>query len=180
MENEAKENSEKTASEGTTTSGSMQEQLRHVKPSSLKRELMTKTNAPQEKRIRKPGDLFTGRRKSSIARVKLVKGSGKLHINKKEGLEYLTRKSLLASVLHPLVLSGKVSEYDIFATVKGGGVSSQADAIKLGIARSLDNLDPGLHSILKQAGLLTRDSRIVERKKYGLHKARRAPQFSKR
>jgi len=122
----------------------------------------------------------TGRRKTAVARVRLLQGSGSIVINKKPIDGYFGLETLKLIVRQPLVLTNTVGTYDVVATVHGGGVSGQAGAIRHGIARALTLLDPESRPVLKKAGLLTRDPRMVERKKYGLKKARRAPQFSKR
>ena len=122
----------------------------------------------------------TGKRKSSIARVWLKRGSGLVKINGKEENKYFSSKSHRILLNQPLVLSSRKSEVDIICTVVGGGLSGQAGAIRHGIARALVKFEPDLRKNLKSQGLLTRDSRIVERKKYGKAKARRSYQFSKR
>ena len=122
----------------------------------------------------------TGKRKSSIARVWLKRGSGLVKINGKEENKYFSSKSHRILLNQPLVLSKRKSEIDIICTVIGGGLSGQAGAIRHGIARALVKFEPDLRKNLKSKGLLTRDSRIVERKKYGKAKARRSYQFSKR
>ena len=122
----------------------------------------------------------TGRRKSSIARVWLKRGSGLININGKEENKYFSSKSHRILLNQPLVLAQRKSEIDIICTVVGGGLSGQAGAIRHGIARALVKFEPDLRKNLKGKGLLTRDSRIVERKKYGKAKARRSYQFSKR
>jgi small subunit ribosomal protein S9 len=123
----------------------------------------------------------TGRRKSSVARVRLVPGSGKLVVNKREGENYLQyNPSYLFAAKAPLETLGLEGEYDILVNVRGGGLTGQAGAIKLGVARALCELDPENRKPLKIEGYLTRDPRAKERKKYGLRKARKAPQFSKR
>ena len=122
----------------------------------------------------------TGKRKSSIARVWLKRGSGIVKINGKEENKYFSSKSHRILLNQPLVLSQRKSEIDIICTVIGGGLSGQAGAIRHGIARALVKFEPNLRKNLKSKGLLTRDSRIVERKKYGKAKARRSYQFSKR
>ena len=125
--------------------------------------------------------LFTGRRKRSIARVKLTKGDGSFLINKKYTLEkYFPLLALQYIVKKPLVILDKIKTFNVHINVKGGGISAQADAISLGISRFLDQEYPDKHKELRSHNLLTRDSRVVERKKYGRHKARRSPQFSKR
>ncbi|MGG6294246.1 30S ribosomal protein S9 [Leptolyngbya sp. AN02str] len=123
----------------------------------------------------------TGRRKSAIARVRLVPGNGTLTINNKPGEEYLQfNPGYLAVVKAPLETLGLEGEYDILVNAHGGGLTGQADSIRLGVARALCELDPDNRKPLKIEGYLTRDPRAKERKKYGLHKARKAPQYSKR
>ncbi|MDY3983373.1 MAG: 30S ribosomal protein S9 [Veillonellaceae bacterium] len=122
----------------------------------------------------------TGRRKSSVARVRLVPGTGKITINKRDLNEYFGRQTLELIVKQPLELTGTTNQYDVIATVAGGGASGQAGAIRHGISRALLDVDRDLRSSLKKAGFLTRDPRMKERKKYGLKKARKASQFSKR
>ena len=122
----------------------------------------------------------TGRRKSSVARVYLVPGTGKITINKRDIDEYLGLETLKVVVRQPLVALDAVEKYDINVTVKGGGTTGQAGAIRHGIARALCKADEEFRPVLKKAGFLTRDPRMKERKKYGLKAARRAPQFSKR
>ena len=122
----------------------------------------------------------TGRRKSSVARVYLVPGTGKITINKRDIDEYLGLETLKVVVRQPLVATETLGKFDVLVNVKGGGYTGQAGAIRHGIARALNEADADFRPILKKAGFLTRDSRMKERKKYGLKKARRAPQFSKR
>lgn len=122
----------------------------------------------------------TGRRKCSVARVRLVPGSGKVTINGREMADYLGRKVLELVVLAPLKLTNSESKYDILVKVAGGGTTGQAGAVRHGIARALVASDLELRPSLKKAGYLTRDDRMKERRKYGLKKARKAPQFSKR
>jgi small subunit ribosomal protein S9 len=122
----------------------------------------------------------TGRRKSSVARVRLVAGKGKITINKRDIEEYLNLETLKMLVRSPLELTKTIGTYDVFVNVKGGGYTGQAGAIRHGISRSLLQADPEFRAILKKAGFLTRDPRMKERKKPGLKGARRAPQFSKR
>ncbi len=124
--------------------------------------------------------LGTGRRKSSVARVRLVPGNGKITINKRDIDDYFGLETLKAIVRQPLVLTKLDGKFDVLVNVYGGGVSGQAGAIRHGITRALINFDAELKSDLKKAGFVTRDPRMKERKKYGLKKARRAPQFSKR
>ena len=122
----------------------------------------------------------TGRRKSSVARVYLVPGTGKITINKRDMDEYFGLDTLKLIVRQPLVLTETAEKYDVIATVRGGGFTGQAGAIRHGISRALLEVDAELRPALKKAGFLTRDPRMKERKKYGLKAARRAPQFSKR
>ena len=122
----------------------------------------------------------TGRRKNSIARVWLSAGTGKIIINGKESNKYFTRPVLHMVINQPLVLTNKSSLMDIMITVSGGGLSGQAGAVRHGISKALTLFDPNLRTSLKSEGFLTRDARIVERKKYGRAKARRRYQFSKR
>ena len=122
----------------------------------------------------------TGRRKKSIARVWLKKGSGVIHINGKKMVDYFQKANLQIAIYKPLSLIKRENEFDVRCTVKGGGFSGQAGAIILGISRALVKFEPDLKSTLKREKLTTRDSRTVERKKYGRRKARRRFQFSKR
>ncbi len=123
----------------------------------------------------------TGRRKSSVVRVRLVPGSGQLVINGKPGELYLQfNPGYLAVAKSPLETLGLENDYDVLVNAKGGGLTGQADSIRLGVARALCQLDPENRKPLKLEGYLTRDPRAKERKKYGLRKARKAPQFSKR
>jgi len=122
----------------------------------------------------------TGRRKTSTARVFLKPGTGKVTINDKPADQYLTTPSAKASLQEPFGLTNTQRKFDAYITVKGGGSTGQAEAIRHGLSRALMVSDETLRGVLKKAGLLTRDSRKVERKKYGLHGARRRPQFSKR
>ena len=122
----------------------------------------------------------TGRRKSSVARVRLVKGKGNITINDRNIDDYFGLETLKVIVRQPLVLTGNADKFDIVCRVNGGGVTGQAGAIRHGVARALLLFDAELRAELKKAGFLTRDPRMKERKKYGLKGARRAPQFSKR
>ena len=122
----------------------------------------------------------TGRRKKSVARVRLVPGEGKVMINDREIDTYFGLETLKVICKQPLVLTDTLSKFDVLCKVVGGGFTGQAGAIRHGIARALLKADEELRPILKKAGFLTRDPRMKERKKYGLKKARRAPQFSKR
>ncbi|MDO3680500.1 30S ribosomal protein S9 [Paenibacillus ehimensis] len=122
----------------------------------------------------------TGRRKHSVARVRLVPGEGRIIINKRELDDYFGLETLKLIVKQPLNLTETLSKYDVLVLAHGGGISGQAGAIRHGISRALLKADPEFRGALKKAGFLTRDPRMKERKKYGLKAARRAPQFSKR
>ena len=123
---------------------------------------------------------LTGRRKEAVARVRLVPGSGQTLVNGKNALDYLRRETLVLHALRPLVATNLREKYDVIARVSGGGLSGQAGAIRMGIARALVREDEALKALLGREGFLTRDSRMVERKKYGQPGARKRFQFSKR
>ena len=127
-----------------------------------------------------PMKLTTGRRKEAVARVRLVSGSGEFHINGRSLDEYFPTRVHRMIAQSPLRSIGRDKEYDVMATITGGGVNGQAGALRLGIARALLELDPELRTQLKAEGFLRRDAREKERRKYGLKKARKAPQYSKR
>lgn len=122
----------------------------------------------------------TGRRKSSIARVRIVPGNGKITINKQDIEQYFGEDTLKVIAKQPLTVTNTLDKYDVICTVKGGGFSGQAGAVRHGIARALNEANSEFRPALKSNGFLTRDPRMKERKKYGLKKARKAPQFSKR
>jgi small subunit ribosomal protein S9 len=122
----------------------------------------------------------TGKRKNAIARVRLTPGTGKIVVNGKNAADYFCRLTSILLIEQPLELTSNIGRFDITANVNGGGLSGQAGALRHGITRALMTMDIGLRPILKKAGLVTRDSRVKERKKYGLAGARRAYQFSKR
>ena len=122
----------------------------------------------------------TGRRKRAIARVWLSSGSGKIRVNRKDLISYFNRETLKMIIEQPLILAGGMEKFDIEAKVKGGGKSSQADAMKLGMARALIEYDPELRTVMRKGGFLTRDPREKERKKYGQPGARKRFQYSKR
>lgn len=124
--------------------------------------------------------LGTGRRKKSVARVRLMQGTGKITVNKKDLSEYFGTEILKVIVNQPFSVTNTAGKYDVVCTVAGGGFTGQAGAVRHGIARALVEANSELRPALKQAGFLTRDPRMKERKKYGLKKARKAPQFSKR
>jgi len=128
----------------------------------------------------KPLIQTTGRRKESVARVRFHDGSGQVTLNGKPLEAYFPSMATRMRVMEPLSLTQTQGRYDIDASLGGGGTTGQADALRLGISRALVELDSELRPALKKAGMLTRDSRVVESKKYGLRKARRAPQFTKR
>ena len=128
----------------------------------------------------KPYFYGTGRRKSSVARVRIMPGTGAITINGRDIDDYFGLGTLKLIVNQPFETTGTAGSFDLICTVKGGGVSGQAGAIRHGLARALLQADPNYRLVLKKAGFLTRDPRMKERKKYGLKAARRAPQFSKR
>lgn len=122
----------------------------------------------------------TGKRKESIAKVWLKPGAGKITVNEKDYKEYFSRATLVSMINEPLNITGTVNSYDITATIVGGGISGQAGALRHGISKALLEVNPEYRTLLKKEGFLTRDPRVKERKKYGLKKARKRPQFSKR
>lgn len=122
----------------------------------------------------------TGRRKSSVARVRLVPGSGKIEVNGRPFEEYFANPATRLDILQPLTLTENETNFDVFVNVRGGGTTGQAGAMRLGITRALIEANADYRPVLKKEGLVTRDARVKERKKYGLRGARRAPQFSKR
>ncbi|WP_260582140.1 30S ribosomal protein S9 [Sphingopyxis sp. PET50] len=135
----------------------------------------------REKKVDAQGRAYaTGRRKDAVARVWLKPGTGKITINGRDQEVYFARPTLRLVINQPFGLADRVGSYDIVATVKGGGLSGQAGAVLHGIAQALSRFEPALRGVVKSAGFLTRDSRAVERKKYGKAKARRSFQFSKR
>ena len=128
----------------------------------------------------KPLVQATGRRKTSVARVRLYDGNGEYLLNGRTLKDYFPDPELRRRVHEAFKVTDLENRYDVSATLEGGGTTGQSDALRLGIARGLIAIDPELRPVLKKEGMLTRDSRMVERKKYGLRKARRAPQFTKR
>lgn len=122
----------------------------------------------------------TGRRKDAVARVWVSRGSGKITVNDRDITVYFARGTQRLVINQPFELSQRIGQFDVMCKVSGGGLSGQAGAVRHGLSRALVNFEPGLRAVLKKAGLLTRDSRIVERKKYGKHKARRSTQWVKR
>ena len=133
------------------------------------------------KKVDKQGRAYaTGKRKDAVARVWIKPGSGKIVVNTREIETYFARPVLRMLIQQPIVAAARQGQYDVVATVAGGGLSGQAGAVRHGISKALTNFEPDLRSVLKKGGFLTRDSRVVERKKYGRAKARRSFQFSKR
>ena len=146
----------------------------------------TEVSAEENKVVRKPNkdkqgrSYATGKRKDAVARVWIMPGKGNITINEKSLDQYFARPVLEMIINQPFEITNRMNEFDVVCTVKGGGLSGQAGAIKHGISKALNEYEPELRTILKQAGFLTRDDRVVERKKYGRAKARRSYQFSKR
>jgi small subunit ribosomal protein S9 len=135
----------------------------------------------REKQVDAQGRAYaTGRRKDAVARVWIKPGSGKVVVNGRDQEVYFARPTLRLVIDQPFQVADRAGQYDVIATVKGGGLSGQAGAVKHGIATALTKFEPALRGVVKAAGFLTRDSRVVERKKYGRAKARRSFQFSKR
>lgn len=135
----------------------------------------------EERKVDKLGRAYaTGKRKNAIARVWIKPGSGKFTVNGKESNEYFARPVLRMLLAQPMVVTNRAGQFDVMATVVGGGLSGQAGALRHGISKALTYFEPALRPALKAQGFLTRDSRVVERKKYGKPKARRSFQFSKR
>jgi small subunit ribosomal protein S9 len=122
----------------------------------------------------------TGKRKNAVARVWIKPGKGEINVNGKKAAQYFARPVLRMLISQPFVVADRLGQFDVWCTVKGGGLSGQAGAVRHGISKALTFYEPGLRPALKHGGFLTRDSRVVERKKYGRHKARRRPQYSKR
>ena len=127
-----------------------------------------------------PATIAVGRRKDAVARVKLTEGSGKITVNKKEFEKYFPQETHRGEIMKPFIVTETTGRYDVMVNVRGGGMTGQAGAVRLGIARSLVSVDEDMRTSLRGAGLLTRDPRMVERKKYGQKKARKRFQFSKR
>ena len=139
------------------------------------------SSAPREPQIDKYGRAYaTGKRKNAIAKVWIKPGSGKFTINDRDQTVYFARPVLRMMIAQPLIVSDRATQFDVIVSVKGSGLSGQAGAIRHGLSKALTYYEPGLRAVLKPHGFLTRDSRVVERKKYGRAKARRSFQFSKR
>ncbi|MCS7205334.1 MAG: 30S ribosomal protein S9 [Leptospiraceae bacterium] len=141
----------------------------------MENQTTTQTTEKKKQRV-----IFVGRRKTSVARVRLKEGNGKVIVNKRTLEEYLPILRLQKHAIEPLEITNLRNQFDVYVNVKGGGIDGQAGAIRLGIARAIEAKYPELRKVLKQHKMLTRDPRMVERKKYGKHKARRSTQFSKR
>src|SRR5665647_1389367 len=144
-----------------------------------------KTAAPESPQYVKKVDKFnrayaTGKRKDAVARVWIKPGNGKITVNTRDVTVYFARPVLRMMIQQPLVIANRTGQYDIICTVAGGGLSGQAGAVRHGLSKALTNFEPELRGVLKKGGFLTRDSRVVERKKYGRAKARKSFQFSKR
>lgn len=148
----------------------------------LKSASVASNEAPKrEKKVDALGRSYgTGRRKDAVARVWLRAGSGKVVVNGRDQAEYFARQTQRLVLNQPFLIVNSVGRFDVMCTVKGGGLSGQAGAVRHGISRALENFDPEYRPALKKAGMLTRDARIVERKKVGKHKARRTKQWAKR
>ena len=145
------------------------------------KEVVTEVAAPREKKIDELGRSYaTGRRKDAVARVWIKPGTGKITVNSRELENYFPRPVLRMLINQPFEVSNRENQFDVFCTVSGGGLSGQAGALRLGLSQALTLFEPDLRPALKKGGFLTRDSRVVERKKYGKRKARRSFQFSKR
>ena len=158
-----------------TTTGTLEDLKELVQPPA------EEAAAPAEPKLDDLGRAYaTGKRKNAIARVWVKPGSGRITVNGKDSDTYFARPVLRMIIQQPFVLSDRNDQFDVLCTVKGGGLSGQAGAVRHGISRALVNYEPGLRPVLKRGGFLTRDSRVVERKKYGKAKARRSFQFSKR
>lgn len=152
-----------------------------VKPAAEKAAVPEVKTEKKEPQIDDLGRAYaTGRRKESVARVWLKKGKGQVIVNGKAQDQYFGRQTHLLVLNQPFLVVDRVNNFDVMCTVKGGGLSGQAGAVRHGISRALENFEPELRPALKKAGMLTRDSRVVERKKIGKHKARRTKQWAKR
>lgn len=157
------------------------ESLTEIKEAVVANTAATATTEKKKPARDKQGRSYaTGKRKDAVARVWIMPGKGNITINEKPIDAYFARPVLKMIINQPFEVANRVNEFDVVCTVQGGGLSGQAGAIKHGISKALNEYEPELHSVLKQAGFLTRDDRVVERKKYGRAKARRSYQFSKR
>lgn len=154
------------------------EELKNVKPAKTVEAAPAVVREPQRDKFGRA--YATGRRKDASAKVWIKAGSGKITVNGREIEKYFTRPVLRMIINQPFEVTNRMNQFDVVVSVSGGGLSGQAGAVRHGLSRCLDNYEPELHSALKKAGFLTRDPRVVERKKYGKAKARRSFQFSKR
>ena len=157
--------------------------LGDVMPEGLRPESTEPEDAPivYERKVDEQGRSYaTGRRKNAVARVWIKPGAGRITVNGRDGANYFARPVLQMLLNQPFLVADRNEQYDVWCTVKGGGLSGQAGAVRHGISRALTHAEPDLRTILKRGGFLTRDARVVERKKYGKAKARRSFQFSKR
>jgi len=153
--------------------------LSHLSEAEAARELAKE--ARREKKVDSEGRAYaTGKRKNAVARVWVKPGAGRVTVNGRDQEIYFARPVLRMLIAQPMQIANRATQYDVICTVAGGGLSGQAGAVRHGISRALTNIEPDLRGVLKKAGFLTRDSRVVERKKYGRPKARRSFQFSKR
>ena len=160
---------------------SLRQALQQARPAAPPPPLPTAAPIDVEPRLDAFGRAYaTGKRKNAVARVWIKPGNGKIDVNGRESPTYFARPVLRMLINQPLVAANRLGQFDVWCTVKGGGLSGQAGAVRHGISRALTYFEPGLRPLLKQQGFLTRDSRVVERKKYGKHKARKRPQYSKR
>lgn len=151
------------------------ESLQDIKSAPIAKPEVKKAKKDKQGRV-----YATGKRKDAVARVWIKPGKGKITVNDKPIDTYFARPVLKMVINQPFEVANRVNEFDVICTVKGGGLSGQAGAIKHGISKALNDYEPDLRAVLKKAGFLTRDARVVERKKFGLAKARRSYQFSKR
>lgn len=173
---QSSETSQNTPSETSGGTGTLADLRSMVTPSTVAPEQTT----PEPKRDRFGRAYATGRRKDAVARVWVKPGKGEIIVNGRPASQYFARPVLRMLLTQPFLVADRYNQFDVMATVTGGGLSGQAGAVRHGISRALTNYEPDLRGILKVAGFLTRDSRAVERKKYGKAKARRSFQFSKR
>ena len=170
----------KTRKPATKKSETKETTTEKVKAEKVEKKATAKKSVKKSAKAKAQEFLGTGRRKTSVARVRITTGTGKITVNGKELNEYFDLATLITIVKQPLVLTETESSVDITANIYGGGKAGQAGALRHGITRALMEFRPELREELKKAGFVTRDARKKERKKYGLKKARRAPQFSKR
>ena len=155
--------------------------LGDVMPEGLAAEPPAEAAPVYERKVDDQGRSYsTGKRKNAVARVWITPGSGRMTVNGRQGEAYFARPVLQMLLNQPFLVADRDNQYDVWCTVKGGGLSGQAGAVRHGISRALVHAEPSLRPILKRGGFLTRDARVVERKKYGKRKARRSFQFSKR